>query len=174
MDVYLFLTFPHIQFSSAYLLVPEASLQPPTATEGGEQLSSWQGFLSVRPSSLYCCSGAVCHLYSCLLGAAILWKAFYTKQRMFLEAVLPSGSFTQESDSFFLTNYLLTTPNDTEGAEEKGRVEMLVWKSSPDHATGLCSECCHTTGREAWALQHGCRESKALSVPAVLTGRTGS
>lgn len=47
-----------------------------------------------------------------------------------LEAVLPSGCFTQESNGFFLVNSLLTALNYTEEAEEKGEgwVEKFVWK----------------------------------------------
>lgn len=49
-----------------------------------------------------------------------------------LDAVLPSGSYTQEFDDFSLVNFLLFALNYTKKAEEKGEggVEKFVWKKN--------------------------------------------
>lgn len=86
--------------------------------------SIWQHFPSDCPSSPDCCQ-ELCAISAVLFSELPLLKGHLQRtadvSRQDLEAVLPSGCFTQEYDGFFLADSLLTALNYTEEAEEKGK-----------------------------------------------------
>lgn len=121
-----FPNFSPFPFSFAYLHIPEASLQPGYCLWG----EAWRIFnlsvcsirLSLQSLLLHmsCVPSLRLFSWSCLSLKGHLQRTADVSCKD-LEAVLPSGCFTQESDGFFLVNSFLTALNYTEEAEEKRR-----------------------------------------------------